>query len=441
MFYDANETIKAEEIWVYPRHELCKMIAESKDLRLDIPLPIGVTLDDNQKIGLLQAVKVECEGREARTLLLQEGNDAIQELMIRLVSKFLSGKIGNFAETISHYTPQFIKTVGKKLVSGASGLIAWIWRHPFWCLYISSATRCIRIMMCLWSNGIEWSLLKPVAYKMLERWGKPGTMFIEMCKSMINAFFCIAEVAEKSMKGQLLKAGIQAISQCFKGTIILVGRVGDYLMAFIEYIGTEISDKFKISNAWTWMKENMAPSKMSTFLELDKITRIIDKPKHVLVETVVLNLVLKKPAIIINMVCMFTISIPAEALIESVIKVSTTGANTIKTIEEYTEKIAGVLIQAKQFQQAIQSFIEALSDIVSYIICNIKTYYNYPNDCCSDTSNLVRVLMNMQNTKEDRYVLSPWWSIDKSERIIFNNKNSEYFLHYEPYKNELKQEL
>ena len=166
---------------------------------------------------------------------------------------------------------------------------------------------------------------------------------------------------------------------------------------------------------------------MSTFLELDKITRIIDKPKHVLVETVVLNLVLKKPAIIINMVCMFTISIPAEALIESVIKVSTTGANTIKTIEEYTEKIAGVLIQAKQFQQAIQSFIEALSDIVSYIICNIKTYYNYPNDCCSDTSNLVRVLMNMQNTKEDRYVLSPWWSIDKSERIIFNNKNSEYF--------------
>ena len=67
------------------------------------------------------------------------------------------------------------------------------------------------------------------------------------------------------MKGQLLKAGIQAISQCFKGTIILVGRVGDYLMAFIEYIGTEISDKFKISNAWTWMKENMAPSKNEYF--------------------------------------------------------------------------------------------------------------------------------------------------------------------------------
>ena len=441
-FYDANEDIKAEEIWVYPRDELCRMVAQSKDFSLRIPTPDDVTLDEKQTLSLLQAVKIECEGREARKLMLREGNDAIQELVIRIVSKFLSSKLENTSTTISYYTPKFIKSLGKNLFSGTSKIIGWIWRHPFWCLYVSSATRCIRTMMCLWSNGIEWNLLKPIAYKMLERWAKPGTMFVEMCKSMINAFFCVASTIEKVLKGQVMSAGWQAISECFKDSVVLVGRVGEYIMAIVEYFGVEMSDRFGITDAYAWIVENLAPSKMTTMLELDKITRIIDKPKHVLVETVVLNIILKKPVMIMNMISMFTISIPAPAMIQSVIEISNIGKNTIKTLEEYSQKLAEVLIDGRQFQQAIQAFIEAIYDIVSYAICNIKTYYNYPNECCSDTSNLVKVLMNMQNPKDTtQNTWSEWWAGEGHERIDFNKSDDIRFLHFEPYKNALKDEL
>jgi rRNA-processing protein FCF1 len=432
-FHDANEEIKAEEIWVYPRDELCKMIAESKGLQVNIPIPDSVTLDNDKKLGLLQAIKIECEGREARKSLLKEENDPIQELVIRLVSKFLSDKISNASDTVSYYTPKFLKSLGKNLFSGTSGLIAWIWRHPFWCVYISSATRCIRTMLCLWSNGVEWNLLKNIAYKMIERYAQPGTIFIEMCKSMINSFFCIASVAEKGVKGQVLSASYQAISECFKESIILVGRVGEYVMAIVDYIGVQISKKIEITNVWTLMIENMTPKKMSTFLELEKITRRIDEPKNILVETVVLNILLKKPMMIPNMVSMFTVAVPVPSVIQSVVEMSTSGQKTIKTIAEYTEKLAEVLTNARQFQQAIQALIDAISEIVSYIICNIKTYYNYPNDCCSDTSNLVKVLMNMQNPgNQSNKTWMEWWNNEGADRIEFNTKNDLYFVGYQP---------
>ena len=141
------------------------------------PIPDHLEKDKKGRIKIrnkreiIQALLVAIEADFGRKLLEEQSQDPLQTFCLSLFQKFMTDSgfgLNNASSKIksayTRFVPESVRRVGFKLSRAMVWSIKFIYNNPYVVMILSLLVKVVRIVACLYTQGVNWKQIKAFAY-------------------------------------------------------------------------------------------------------------------------------------------------------------------------------------------------------------------------------------------------------------------------------------
>eukprot|EP00966_Prymnesium_polylepis_P199124 4614267-Prymnesium_polylepis.1 len=272
----------------------------------------------------------------------------------------------------TRFVPESVRRVGFKLSRAMVWSIKFIYNNPYVVMILSLLVKVVRIVACLYTQGVNWKQIKAFAYALCERLFSGMLIAKNLMRTFIDIGFCIASQWANILSGNLMGAIDSAMTQCAECIKGILGNMLDIVTRLFQWFATKIDltgGKFN-----KFILDNLGQEGDAIFWVLKEFQKQFDQPMHMMINNIVVRFIVKRPMLIMNMISTFTTAMPVPAIMEEFGRM-VVGDKAVNYIGNYYDDLAVKFIKMQEFIAALRNLVDVIYEVYQYIYCWYKMFF------------------------------------------------------------------
>lgn len=333
-----------------------------------------------EKKMMIACLATNGESDYGEHLMDKQADDPIQKNLIAFIVKCFKNKLigpsrGNSKQNVgrayTRFTPESVRRVIFKTGRWAVWGVKFIYKNPKMIMMVGVAVKIIRILVCMWMQGVKYDQCVMFGKILLKRLFGPLSLVYQVAENFLSSIICIAGAVFAIMTAQG-KTLADFMKKCSGVVQKIINTLTETLNWLVQqfFALTSITDLFGKLNSIFGSESSQASNAMAN------IQAMIDNPAQEVIKYVVIGIVVKNPDLILDWVASFTTCAPSYGIIKNFID-EVTGGMIIKPLGHYYKILTERFVDGMLFINNMRMVIDLLTTTVNYIRCWWKVLVSY----------------------------------------------------------------
>lgn len=384
----------------------------------------------DEKKMMIACLATNGESEYGEHLMEKQADDPIQKNLIAFIVKCFKNKmVGpsrgssklNVGKAYTRFTPESVRRVVFKTGRWAVWGVKFIYKNPKMVMLVGVAVKIIRILICMWMQGVKYDQCVMFGKILLKRLFGPMSLVYQVAENFLASVVCIAGAVFA-----ILTAQGKTLKDFMDSCIGVVQKIINTLTETLNWLVQQFFQLSSLSDLFTKLNMIFGSETSQAQNAMANIQAMVDNPAQEVIKYVVIGIVVKNPDLILDWVASFTTCAPSYGIIKNFID-EVTGGMIIKPLGHYYKILAERFVDGMLFINNMRMVIDLLTTTVNYVRCWWKVLVSYrgqtlcENDPTCDTNNelnkdpMFAVWNNSHEEKkeEDQGYMDKMWSYGK----------------------------